>query len=229
MIFPTIHLVAKPLIDEALLSLPSEGFKVALNKPSGDFFYDPWIIKDEFKGTIWEKILTTLGNDRMGEARIINLDIKTCYTMHADIDDRWHLSFKDSQTYLVDLDEQKMYNTNKGMWYFMDAGKLHSAVNFSDEPRYQLVVRKLLAHNELKNRLTVTVALKNVPNNFRYILDTVISPWLNVSVKNSILDNFKVIDEKNFKFDLEKSEIENFKSLIKKSNLDIELTYDPIF
>ena len=38
-----------------------DGIDVILDKgkhdltyPTGDFFYDPWDIKEEFKGTIWE-------------------------------------------------------------------------------------------------------------------------------------------------------------------------------
>ena len=31
--------------------------KAILNDPTDNFFYDPWVIKDQYKGTIWDEIL----------------------------------------------------------------------------------------------------------------------------------------------------------------------------
>ncbi len=43
--------------------------KNVLNKPTGDFFYDPWEILPEYKGTVFEELLAPLKD--IGEARII--------------------------------------------------------------------------------------------------------------------------------------------------------------
>ena len=53
-------------------------FRVPINEPTGNFFYDPWKIKKEYEGTVWADILATLPIS-VGEARIIVLDPTKCY------------------------------------------------------------------------------------------------------------------------------------------------------
>jgi len=170
MIFPTEHIVSKELLDSAYRSLPNVETKFSLNEPTGDFFYDRWKIKEQFKDTVWEEILDSLSVGDIGEARLINLDIERCYTMHADIDDRWHLSFNHNNSYLIDLATKKMHQPIPGIWYSMDAGQLHSAVNFGDSTRYQLVVRKLLTKYNLREPVKIIIQLDSPPSNYRYVL-----------------------------------------------------------
>jgi hypothetical protein len=174
--------------------------KVSLNAPTNDFFYDPWTIKPEYKNTIWEEILSTIPEH--GEARIIKLAEGECYTIHADIDDRWHLNISGENSYLVDLLSKTMYPTiHHNSWFLMNAGNLHSAVNFGNKDRYQLVVRKLLDRNIIADGIEVTMQNANV---YRYHFDQIYSPWLNYASKEGIIANFK-FDGSTVSFTIEKS------------------------
>jgi hypothetical protein len=178
------------VLQEALLQLPTMDNRLVLNQKTSTFFYDPWEIKPEFKGTIWEDILNSLLEPK-GEARLIKLDQGTAYPSHADIDDRWHLTLQGNHSYLIDLESNTMYSTNiTGQWVLMDAGRRHTAANFGSGPRIQLVIRKLLPRNKLKDPITVHLTLKKVVEDRRFIFDNIISPWLNRAYKQGIIDNF---------------------------------------
>ena len=148
-----------------------------------------------------------------GEARIIQLKPGTCYTSHSDIDDRYHLNISGTNSYLIDLDTQDMHKLETdGNWYEMDAGKLHTAVNFGREVRNQLVVRKLL--NRTKNK-SVKVEIKTTTDNAdlaRYEFDNQISPVLNLLNKKCALDNFKH-NSHSVSFDLDEGYIDTIKSV----------------
>jgi hypothetical protein len=227
MIQPTTHTVSKDLLDTAIKLLPKVDFKLSLNEPTGDFFYDDWKIKEEFKGTVWEEILNSLPENK-GEARIINLDIKTCYTMHSDIDDRWHLSLSSGESYLVDLDNNQLHQTNLGVWYSMDAGRLHSAVNFGDRERYQLVVRKLLDKNALLNPVKVLLSVEDPPANYRYTIDKFISPKLNQWNKQNQLNSFKQNTIYSLSFILEHDRLSELHEAISNVNFKVTVKYEPI-
>lgn len=177
-------------IKDALTQLPAEGNRTTLNKPTGNFFYDPWTIADEYKNTVWDTILNALPF-AIGEARVIKLDPGTTYYCHADIDDRYHLNLQGNQSYLIDIDSQTMHKLQAdGCWYSMDAGRLHSAVNFGEVYRYQLVVRKLLVHGNIKTPMKVKIERLTTGNDFRYQFDQHISPVLNKINKMQGMDNF---------------------------------------
>jgi hypothetical protein len=164
--------------------------KTTLNEPTGDLFYDPWTLKQEFIGSVWEKLIEPLGPN-IGEVRIIVLDSPSAYTQHADIDDRYHLNITGDGSYLLDLNDLKIYPLiNDGIWYIMNAGKLHTAIAVGKKYRIQLVVRKLLTHSVLVD--PINVKLTQIDPNSRYDFDNSISSWLNQAVKRSILDNFRI-------------------------------------
>lgn len=182
--------------------------KTTLNYPTGRFFYDSWKIKKELEGTIWDAILKTLPVD-MGEARLIKLDEHTCYTSHGDIDDRWHLNITGDKSYIIDLTTQAMYAQTQDLtWWDMNAGPIHSAANFGNCPRYQLVIRKLLNKNVLKDPVRVSI----YADEFRYEFDESFSPWLNKASKEGIISDF---DYKDFTayFSVEKSHLEKVTSM----------------
>ena len=159
MLCPTNYNVNANLLEEAIKQSNKDESKLVLNQPTGDFFYDPWIIKPEFAGTVWENILNSLPVNK-GEARIITLKPGTSYYSHADADDRWHLNLKSEYGFVCDLDNQQMYLLKPdGIWYNMDAGRIHSAVNFGHIDRVQLVVRHLLCNNNLKNPVGIRIVL----------------------------------------------------------------------
>ena len=58
MLSTTSNTVSIKTINSALEQSLSIG-KESINMPSGDFFYDPWIIKPKYKGTSWETLLNT--------------------------------------------------------------------------------------------------------------------------------------------------------------------------
>ncbi len=196
MILPTHYTTSLNDIDKALTLLPSqEAGKQIINQPTGDFFYDPWEIKSEYKGTVWEQLLNDIGEVK-GEARVITLASKSNYVSHCDIDDRFHLNLSGVFCYLIDLDNNKMYPTLKdGIWYNIDTSRLHTAANFGNVHRHQLVVRRLLKHSNIKDPVNVKIVptIDNLET-ARFLFDHRISPLLNNANKHRIIDNFKLTD-----------------------------------
>lgn len=195
--------------------------KHAINQPTGNFFYDPWTIKEEYKNTIWETLIKDLPD--IGEARIIILNAPSCYHQHADIDDRFHLNLSGDSAYLIDIINQNMFKLdNDGIWYDMDAGRIHTAVNIGTTSRVQLVVRKLLLKNVLLDPKHVIVNPIEYKEEFRYIFDNTISPWLNYSNKNRTISNF-IFKSPTIEFDIESFLISEFKKLL-PSQFKLEIT-----
>lgn len=200
MLTPTLYAAPLDKINEVMHNF-NEAVKYDLTEPTGDFFYDPWALKDEFKGTVWEDIYNSLPV-KTGQARIIVLEGGTGYYQHADIDDRYHLNLKGDSAYLINLEDKIMHQLQPdGIWYEMDAGILHSAASFGRENRVQLVVRKLLVNSKLS--YPVTVEITATSDKFRYDFDNTISPWLNKANKRKIINNFTSIDNKVM-FNIEK-------------------------
>jgi hypothetical protein len=185
--------------------------KFSINLPTGDRFYDPWVIKEEFKNTVWEEIISVF-KFPIGEARIIVLEKGTCYQRHADIDDRYHLNISGNHSYLCDLHNIKMYELVKdGYWYKMDASLPHTAINAGSLDRAQLVVRELLTNNNLED--PAKVSIKGSGYNLRYIFDGTFSPWLNQANKKGIINNFSH-DEKSATFNVEKGYVNNLQDML---------------
>lgn len=217
MLTNTEYQISQDQLERAQQAIPdSSTARIQLNISTGDFFYDPWKVNTDYQGTIWEEILSTIPDH--GEARLIKLAEGACYTIHADIDDRWHLNITGENSYLVDLNSKTMYPTiNHHRWFLMDAGILHSAVNFGNKDRYQLVVRKLLNKNMLTTPVNITI--HNVKER-RYLLDQIVSPWLNYANKNSLITDFKIVANSVF-FKIEETELSTLKTL-----LDGNFNYD---
>ena len=189
-----------------------DGFsdKTILNQPTGDFFYDPWIIKDEYMGTMWEEILSTLP-EQHGEARIIVMEPGTTYMAHSDIDDRWHLNLQGKESYLIDLDNLDMHALSRdGCWYIMDAGKKHVASNFGPVDRIQLVVRQLLNPTTEKNLVEVSIKPSAEKFDYRFQFDKHVSPWLNRINKQGLMKDFAP-DGSSVSFKIVESALEDLK------------------
>lgn len=208
------YTVGNDILQDALLAVPEIEFKESINYPTGDFFYDPWQIKPEFRGTVWEKILSTLPVD-IGEARIIILKGGVCYQSHGDIDDRYHLNIIGKYSYLINLDTQEMFPQRPdGCWYEMDAGPRHSAANFGNINRIQLVVRKLLNRNNILNPISIKLTYEGTnKDTARFIFDDTLSPWLNKSNKLGIINNFSY-SHNLVKFNLESTYLDNLISIL---------------
>lgn len=190
--------------------------RTILNEPTGNFFYDPWKLKAQYKGTIWETLLSTLSVDH-GEARVIVMEPGTTYMAHADIDDRYHLNLQGDKSYLIDIDNEQMYLLEQdGYWYEMNAGKLHVASNFGSCNRIQLVVRKLLQKNNLINPIKVRILPRILKHDIRFEFDEKISPWLNSANKENKINDFSHNDV-SADFYIEKNYIGELKNLLGKS------------
>lgn len=221
MLTKTNFSVNNELLQTAISQLPSNDFRHALNKPTGNFFYDPWVIKDEFKNTVWETLLSTIPGP-FGEARIIQLGHGTCYMSHCDIDDRYHLNLEGQYSFLIDIDSQTMFQTvADSCWYVIDTGCRHVAANFGSVRRTQLVVRHLLNNANLSN--PVTVKIFPICENPRFEFDDIVSPWLNKMNKEHSLKDFTPHESGvTFKIDSEKLDdlklfpTDKFKIIIEK-------------
>ena len=207
----TNYTIDPKLFQEALYSLPKDGMKTTINEPTGNFFYDPWVLKAEYKGTVWETLYNSLPVVK-GEARIIILDPNSCYQKHADIDNRYHLNISGEECYLIDLVREQMHLLEQdGIWYNMDAGILHTATNFGRRHRVQLVVRHLLKKNKLVNPIEVSLSttIANT-NDARFIFDSHVSPMLNEANQLGFINNFTQGDV-SITFNIEQDKLESFK------------------
>jgi len=210
------------IIDEALTMLPEIDFRLSINTPTNNFFYDPWTIKKEFLNSPWEKLLNTLPYE-IGEARIVKLDPGKCYIGHCDIDDRWHTTLSAKDSFLINLNNYEMFEIKKDYyWHDLNAGIKHSAANFGNIPRFQIVVRKLLTRGNILNPVNVKITLKTIVEERRYIFDDIVSPWLNYQNKNRMLDNF-VGEEFKSTFTTDASLIGDLKNQI-DSYFNLEIT-----
>jgi hypothetical protein len=216
MLDPTNYTVDTVLLQEACNQLPiTETRTTVINQPTGNFFYDPWTLKDEYKDTVWETIYDSLPVTK-GQARIINLGSNQCYQIHADIDDRYHLNIRGDNSYLIDLVRETMHPMSQdGIWYDMDAGFLHTAANFGRTPRIQLVVRKLLKNNKLKNPVDVAIGqfTSFSPDHARYVFDNTMSSWLNEANKAGFISNF-VQGDLTIQFNIEQDKLDILKSML---------------
>lgn len=205
MLSNTHYTVSVDLLQEAISQLPIFDQRLDLTVSTGDFFYDKWSISDTFKNTVWEELLSTLPTNP-GQARLMRLKPGEAYYSHADMDDRYHLNLIGEKSFLVNLDDRSMFSTVPDRkWYLMDAGFRHSAVNFSNTDRIQLVVRKLLTHGMIKNPIEVNISCDSKSHDFRYLFDDIFSPWLNRKNKLGAIDYFKLVHEHQVSFITEQS------------------------
>lgn len=197
-----------------------------LNRPTGHWLYDPYELKEEYKSTAFGELLSSLPFE-IGEARLMNLSPGTCYCAHADIDDRYHLNLISSeQSYLIDLTNHEMFKLETdGFFYRMDAGRVHTAVNWGSTDRVQLVIRIPLERCDGDDFVRRTVLIKNPPYNFRYVFDSEISPFLNRAVKDKKLGWFNPINETKIEFFMDRSMFEKMISTLSSLHKEIEI-YD---
>jgi hypothetical protein len=177
-----------PLLDQ--VEWDAHG-RCAINEPTGHWLYDPYKIKDQWRGTEFERLTEEIPV-AVSEIRLMKLEAGAIYRSHADIDDRVHLNLQSNeQCYLIDLDNQNMYSVvADNELYIMDGSYLHTAVNFGSSPRIQLVMRvPLKRHHNLEFK-SCYIEFVNPPHNLRYIIDQTISPWLNRYVKYGLIDFF---------------------------------------
>lgn len=197
-----------------------------LNRPTGHWLYDSYEVREEWRNTEFERLLSAIPYP-IGEARLMRLQPGTCYCAHADIDDRYHLNLISSeQSYLIDLTDQQLYKLNTdGYLYKMDAGRVHTAVNWGSVSRVQLVIRIPLSRYDDLEFVRKTIVFKNPTFNFRYIFDSEISPLLNRAVKEQKLGFFNPQSETKIELYLDKNLFNDILGILKNLNKEIEV-YD---
>jgi len=199
--------------------------KNTLNEPTGQFFYDPWQLKSEWQGTALDDLLKQIPDH--GEVRVIVLKPGESYFAHADIDDRYHLTLDAEQSYLIDIENEKMYPTiPDDTVYLMNTGVLHTASNYGYKNRYQLVIRKRLdSTNELYESAPVMMSVKDPVYNLRYLFDSSFSRLLNRLEKEECISNFDRINETTIKFALEKENITELLKMQQMCGFKIDILY----
>ena len=200
--------------------------KNVLNEPTGDFFYDEWKLLPEYKGTSLEELLIKLG--KVGEARINVMKPGECYTAHADIDDRFHLTLNSEHSFLTDIIWSKTFPCYADdTVYGMDAGRLHTASNYGYKNRYQLVIRRLLNKIDLQEPAVVTcIALQPTPYNLRYLFDRSFSCLLNKFNKLGVMTNFEKMSDTSIKFEVEAEYVQEVLRLKETCGFGVSITYD---
>lgn len=185
-----------------------------LNEPTGHWLYDHYKIKDCWKNTEFEKILSEFPFP-VGEARLMKLLPGGSYCAHSDIDDRYHLNLtSNDQSYLIDLEEKEFHQLiPDGVLYKMNAGKIHTACNFGSTDRIQLVIRVPMVRHTGEDYVTKIIIFRNPEFNFRYIFDNEISKYLNRLSKESCLGFFNPRSDTELEIHIKK---EKFQELIKK-------------
>lgn len=203
-------------IEEELYKLPRDDFRFTLNCPLGNFLYDPWVIKDSYRNSVWDQLLSTLPAN-IGEARVIILDNGQCYQSHGDIDNRYHLNLTGTLSYAINLETNMIFEMiNDGYWYNFDAGLRHSAANFGRDFRTQLVVRKLLLKNTLKNPVKLRIASTLPLDDTRFIGENSITPWLNRADKQGTITDLSITDAGVIEFLIEKEQVQNLTQILPK-------------
>lgn len=201
------------LILQAVSEYPADTARLILNQPTGDFFYDTWVIKDEYKDTVWHWLLMSLPY-AVGEARVIKLVPGESYMSHADIDNRWHLNLSGNNAYLMDLDAEEMFKLSPDLhWHYMDASRHHVASNFGSVDRLQLVVREPLKQSNITDLVCITIEPATEQHDYRYKFDNTISPWLNHANANMLLADFK-FERSTVTFKLSVTSVEEFKEIL---------------
>lgn len=199
--------------------------KNTLNKPTGDFFYDPWEVLPEYKGTAIEDLLKQLPDH--GEARVIVMAPGKSYSVHADVDDRYHVTLDAEQSFLHDIENETMYSSKPdNTVYLMNAGMLHSASNYGYKNRYQLVIRKRLQSNHMmKDPRQVVMTSKDPVYNLRYLFDSSFSILLNRLAKEQSIDSFARINEHTIKFLCDGSKINELLKMQQICGFKIDIVY----
>lgn len=192
MLTATAYTITADQLAHAQKSIDLAVSRNRLNRATGRFFYDPWQIDPKYSNTVWADILGSLPQP-IGEARIITLKPQSCYSQHADIDNRWHLNLTGEAGYLVNLDHHSTYPLRADCtWYMMQAQHVHTAMNVGRDFRSQLVVRQLLTAGNFESHVHVRITSHRfTADDSRYVFDTTISPWLNRQDKLGHIRDFE--------------------------------------
>lgn len=183
----------QPILDQVNNLTISQ--RLDLNKPTGEFFNDPWETLMEFKDTPIGQLLDSLGN--IGQARLLCLESAESYTAHADPDDRMHLAIvTNPYSFLVDVDGNHLYHLPvDGQLWYMDTGKTHVAANWGPRTRIHLNIRVLLPKFDF-GQPGVRIKVVDGDYDWKQMAYTPIMSLINKSIKNKSIFGFKGVSER---------------------------------
>lgn len=192
-----------------------------LNTPTGHWLYDPYQIAEPWAGTEFEKLLENIPVP-VGEARLMKLTPGTCYSSHADIDDRLQLNLvSNDQSYLIDLDNHTMHQLHTdNKFYCMDAGRRHIAANFGSTDRIQLVIRVPLTKIKDLTFVIRKIKFTNPTFNLRYMLDNYVSTFLNRAIKQRKVGFFNPLSETEIQLVIDSTVMSQLTEILKSLNIE---------
>lgn len=212
------------LIDEINKVDWNDQNRCVLNEKTGNWLYDTYTIKQEWKDTVFAELLDSVPY-RIGEARLMKLEPQHCYRAHADVDDRYHLNIiSNPYSFLIDLESNEMHSLKEdGFLYRMDGGKIHTAVNLGSTDRIQLVIRVPLTRNLCENNHSVSVIFPDPPANLRYVLDQTISPLINKLCKTGEIGFFDIIKHNQFYLEITNSALCNLEKIMTDNSIKYKI------
>ena len=197
--------------------------KQDINQPTKSFYYDAWELKPQYNSQQWRDLFAQLGP--VGQAKIVAIPPAVCYPAHTDVEDRYHITLQGHMSYLIDLQQDKMYSTTvDNVCYNMDTTKVHTAVNFGYQDRIQLVIRQLLHRTVLNDACQVHIRPRVIDETHdqRLLFDTYILGWLNSANKRRIINNFDPMGKDvEVKFELERSCVAEFRKQVAQCGMDM--------
>jgi hypothetical protein len=211
-----------PLLNEVSSINWDDKNRAKINIPTGHWLHDPYVINDTWKGSAFEQLLLSLPWP-IGEARLIKLEPGTCYRSHSDIDDRYHLNLTGNQyCHLIDLEDQRMYQlVSDGKFYKMNAGKIHTAVNFGSTPRIQLVIRVPIPKIDSPSMVKIKIKGTEIPSDFRYQFDQYMSPVISKLIKEKKIGWVDPKSETEMDLKIEQDEVNKFLDYV--GSLDLKI------
>jgi hypothetical protein len=212
----------QPVIEQ-VNALGDFGKRLELNTPTGEFFNDPWQIKEEFLNTPLGNVLSSLGN--IGQARLLCLHSAESYTAHCDPDDRIHLAvITNPYAFLVDISDNHLYHVpaDGNLWH-MDTGKVHVAANWGPRTRVHLNVRVLLP-KYTSDRKGLRIKILDGDYDWKQLAYTPIMRTINQGVKSGEITGFKGVGDKEVLINTELSTaLTPAITEIQKSNITLEI------
>jgi len=212
----------QPILDQIdNLIIPK---RIDLNKPTGEFFNDPWETLSDFKNTPLGNLLDSLGH--IGQARLLCLESAESYTAHADPDDRMHLAIvTNPYSFLIDLSNNQLYHLPvDGQLWHMDTGKIHVAANWGPRTRIHLNIRVLLPKFD-PTQPGISIKVIDGDYDWKQIAYTPIMALINKSIKDQRISGFRGINEREVLINT--NDFQMFDSLLNQievSGVTVEIT-----
>ena len=199
-------------------------FKLDINLPTGEFYYDPWQLKPEYEHTAVAQLLHQLAP--VGQAKIVSIPPGQCYLAHSDVEDRYHVTLQSEHSYVLDITHQQQYAcVADDRVYHMNTAQLHTVMNAGYVPRIQLVVRQLLTRHTLVNPVHVHIEATEAPYNLRQQWDQHILVWCNLANKQGVMTDFDPMNsEAQVQFRMERDQVDSLRSVLGQCGFGTELT-----